>query len=187
MFLPLVLLALVHYVTAQTATVVNPAGQTVVQVITLGVDGLPSTSILQTLVGAADPDTTSPSTPTTTAATTTTTLPLQQGPVGQPAPTLGTPGGPTPFTYTTTIGGETIVTTDVFTPTTPATTPHTPTAQGTIWDYSQWLSQYAAAQSTGSSGNSATPTTVNGWMVLTVVACMSLGFTLPLKNALFAL
>ncbi len=80
-----------------------------------------------------------------------------------------------------------VVTTDIFTPSTPATTPFTPTAQGTIWDYSQWLSQYAAAQSTASSGNHATMHSVNGWVVAAVVSCMSLAFTLPLKNVLFAL
>ncbi|KAG5220846.1 hypothetical protein IMY05_C4504000400 [Salix suchowensis] len=184
MFTSLVLsLALVHYVglrRLQSSTLNasecghHSAGQTVVQVVTLGVDGLPTTSIVsvslspsyypsnlsvqQTVVGALTRHNIHIHIHSHCHSNNDNHLPQQQGPVGQPAPTVGTPGGPTPFTYTTTIGGETIVTTDVFTPSTPATTPHTPTAEGTIWDYSQWLSQYAAAQPTGSSGNHATAT-----------------------------
>jgi hypothetical protein len=64
----------------------------------------------------------------------------QQGPVAQPLPTVGTPHGPTPYTYTTTdaLGDPTAVVA-VFTPTfTSAIT--SPTLQeGTVWDYSSWL------------------------------------------------
>ena len=96
---------------------------------------------------------TSPSTSPTTSATSqtttttntrvaTTTTPVQQGPVGQPASTPLTPGGPTPYTYTTTdANGNYITALGTFTPSFPATTPYTPTGSGTILSYSEWLSQ----------------------------------------------
>lgn len=84
----------------------------------------------------------STSTSTSTSTSPTTTVTLQQGPVGQPAPTVGTPGGPTPYTYTTVANGVTNVLTAVFTPTSPATTPVTATAAGTILNYSSWLAIY---------------------------------------------
>ncbi|KAJ8462274.1 hypothetical protein ONZ45_g17995 [Pleurotus djamor] len=145
----LVFSLILSFANAQTQTTINPAGESIVVVVTVGIDGLPTTSIIQTLPDADTPPTTAttpPTTPTTTtttpALTTVTPPPQQQGPVGQPGPT-GAPGAVTPFTYTTVINGVTIQTTDVFTPTAPATTPSTAPATGTILDYSQWLSQYA--------------------------------------------
>lgn len=85
--------------------------------------------------------TTSP-TPTTTPPTTITTTPNNQGPVGQPASTPETPGGPTPFVYTTTdANGNYITVSATFTPSFPQTIPYTPTGSGTILQYSDWLSQ----------------------------------------------
>jgi hypothetical protein len=53
-----------------------------------------------------------------------------------------TPGGPTPYTYTTTdANGNYITVLATFTPSFPATTPFTPTTTGTILKYSDWLSQ----------------------------------------------
>lgn len=72
-----------------------------------------------------------------TSATTT-----QQGPVAQPAPTTGTPGAPTPYTYTTVINGVTTAVADVFTPTSPPTVSVSPSSTGIVWSYSSWLSVY---------------------------------------------
>ncbi|KAI0833773.1 hypothetical protein BC628DRAFT_1345271 [Trametes gibbosa] len=110
-------------VSAQTTTVVDPLGQTVVEIITLDLQGLPTTQTLQTL-------------------TTTTTTPLdgQQGPVGQPAPTVAN-AGPTIYTYTTTdAGGDTIAVVDTFTPTFVISTTWTGAPPGTIVPYNSWLS-----------------------------------------------
>ncbi|KAF5371941.1 hypothetical protein D9615_008081 [Tricholomella constricta] len=140
------------------------AGNTVVQVITTDALGAPTTSILQTLPPGIPPITsptltppTPPTTqipPTTTTPTTTAVLqpdptpPVQQGPVGQPDATRFTPGGVTPYTYTTIINGETSVLVDNFTPTNPATLPISIGASGTILDYSAWLAQYGPKSTT---------------------------------------
>ncbi|KAF8149813.1 hypothetical protein B0H34DRAFT_731266 [Crassisporium funariophilum] len=113
-------------VDAQTVTTTNAAGLTVIQVVTT-VAGTPTTQVIQTI-----------STPPSTAATTSD----DKGPVAQPPATTGTPGGPTPYTYTTVINGVTNVLTDVFTPTSPATVTVTAGASGTVLDYSSWLSIY---------------------------------------------
>ncbi len=96
---------------------------------------------------SASQATQSPSTAATTAPTTaltataTTTQAQVQGPVGQPGTTPLTPGGPTPYTYTTTdANGNPVIATATFTPSFPATTPYTPTGSGTVLGYSQWLS-----------------------------------------------
>lgn len=82
--------------------------------------------------------TTAPTTSTAAAAVATTQV---QGPVGQPAATPLTPGGATPYTYTTTdANGNTVIGTATFTPSFPAVTPYTPTVSGTVLGYSQWLS-----------------------------------------------
>ncbi|KAF8638181.1 hypothetical protein AX17_002378 [Amanita inopinata Kibby_2008] len=112
--------------------------------------GVPTTNVLTTLMTKATTANT-PTTMTTTPATTTIPPPdNQQGPVGQPAATTVTPGGPTPFTYTTIINGETVVSTDVFTPTNPATTPVVPSISGTVWDLSSWLHEYGPTTPVGS-------------------------------------
>ena len=89
--------------------------------------------------------TTSPTTTGTTLTTTntrTTTTPLQQGPVvGQPGTTPETPGGPTPYTYSTTdASGNTITEVATFIPTF-QTVSVSPTLSGSILQYSDWLSQ----------------------------------------------
>ena len=78
----------------------------------------------------------------------------QQGPVGQPGSTTGTPGAPIPYAYTTVIGGVTTVVQDIFTPTSPATTTVSAGASGTILDYSSWRSIYGPPSSVTSSGYS---------------------------------
>ncbi|KIL67452.1 hypothetical protein M378DRAFT_159271, partial [Amanita muscaria Koide BX008] len=109
---------------------------------TLGITSTANTGTATTSTG------TSTGTSTSTSTSTTSTTP-QAGPVGQPAATTATPGAPTPFTYTTIINGQTVVTTDVFTPTNPASTPVEATMSGTIWNLSSYLSQYGQATSTG--------------------------------------
>ncbi|KAF8326490.1 hypothetical protein F5887DRAFT_948656 [Amanita rubescens] len=130
-------------VCAQTTTITDPnSGQTVVEVVTTdSILGVPTTSTISILVPAT--------TPTTTTLTTTTPN-NPQGPVGQPAPTTATAGAPTPFTFTTIIGGQTIVSTAIFTPTNPATTPVVPTMSGTVWALSSYLNQYGPTTAAGS-------------------------------------
>ncbi|KAH9848444.1 hypothetical protein C2E23DRAFT_763747 [Lenzites betulinus] len=109
-------------VSAQTTTVVDALGETVVELITLDLQGLPSTQTLQTLT------------------TTTTAADGQQGPVGQPAATA-TDAGPTIYTYTTTdAAGDTVAVVDTFTPTFAATSPLSSIPAGTVIPYSSWLS-----------------------------------------------
>lgn len=104
---------------------------------TLG--GAATTSASQTTQTPSTAATTAPTTSPT--ATATTTAGQVQGPVGQPASTPLTPGGPTPYTYTTTdANGNTVISTATFTPSFPATTPYTPSGTGTVLGYSQWLS-----------------------------------------------
>ncbi|KAF9456353.1 hypothetical protein BDZ94DRAFT_1302604 [Collybia nuda] len=141
-------------------------GNTIVQVVTLDPNGLGTTQTLQTLPGSpltppvpSIPPTTGTSTNTaattaaaTTAATTTATE-GQQGPVGQPAPTVALPSGVTPFTYTTVIDGVTTEVSDNFTPTTPPTQSPQPGPAGSIMAYSEWLSIYGP-KTTGQAANS---------------------------------
>jgi len=78
-------------------------------------------------------------TSTTTPTTTTTTEPVDQGPVGQPAPTGA--ATPTIFTYTTTdANGVTTAVIDTFTPSFIQSAQSPVLSTGTILDYSQWLS-----------------------------------------------
>ncbi|KAF8740942.1 hypothetical protein AX14_006420 [Amanita brunnescens Koide BX004] len=143
----LVWLALTYLACAQTITTTDPnSGQTVVEVVTVDpIQGTPTTSTISTVAPLVTTATT-----TTTAALTTTTPGNPQGPVGQPAPTTATAGAPTPFTFTTIINGQTIISTAIFTPTNPATTPVVPTISGTVWGLSSYLQQYGPTVSVGS-------------------------------------
>lgn len=135
----------------QLLTTVNPAGVTIVEQVTTNAFGQPLTQTLQTLgqgtstTATSTSPTTTPTTTGTTPTTTntrTTTTPNQQGPVvGQPGTTPLTPGGPTPYTYTTTdANGDFVTVLATFTPSF-TTIPVTPTGTGTVLQYSQWLSQ----------------------------------------------
>lgn len=131
----------------QLITTTNAAGVSIVEQVTTNAFGQSVTQVLQTLGGAVTTSasqttqtaaTTAPTTSPTATATATTAI---QGPVGQPGTTPVTPGGPTPYTYTTTdANGNTVIATATFTPSFPATTPYTPTGSGTVIGYSQWLS-----------------------------------------------
>ncbi|KAF9000739.1 hypothetical protein BDQ17DRAFT_1543139 [Cyathus striatus] len=128
-----------------TITAVDAQGETVIGVVTVDPNaGVTMTTIISTVAA------------TTSSATTTTTPIDQQGPVGQPAPTTGTPGAPTPYVYTTLVNGVLTEVTDTFTPTDISTTPVQPTVTGTILDYNSWLSIYG--QQTGGATSGARPT-----------------------------
>ncbi|KAF9048490.1 hypothetical protein BJ165DRAFT_1460010 [Panaeolus papilionaceus] len=66
--------------------------------------------------------------------------PANQGPVGAPPSTTGTPHLPTPYTYTTVINGVTTAFADTFTPTDYKTTPTSIPATGTILGLTDFLS-----------------------------------------------
>ncbi|TEB34452.1 hypothetical protein FA13DRAFT_1625903, partial [Coprinellus micaceus] len=109
----------------------HSAGQTVVEVIVTDPVLGPSTSIISTITPAGAPVTLTgaPTTP-------------QQGPVGAPASTSHTAGGPTPFTYVTVINGQSRWIADVFQPTRQATTPFTTPTTGSIMDYDAFTSRF---------------------------------------------
>ncbi|KAG1726263.1 uncharacterized protein EDB91DRAFT_1254405 [Suillus paluster] len=153
---------------AQTETITNAAGNTVVEVVTLNPAGLPTTQILQTIIGTALTTALTTNTLSTTSTTsTTTTNPIlqtiattsttkgQQGPVEQPASTtVLVPGGPTPYTYTTTnAAGSTVAVLATFTPTGPATVLPATTTTGVIVNYSSYIASVgtSAAPTSGAS------------------------------------
>ncbi|ESK89283.1 hypothetical protein Moror_1221 [Moniliophthora roreri MCA 2997] len=122
---------LVSLVFAQTDTVVDDNGQTVVEVVTTNARGVRTTAIISTI-----------------AEQTPTQITQNQGPIGAPPRTTaeGTPFLPTPFQYTTTINGVKTVIQDTFTPTLgfPTTVSTQIPATGTILDYSEWRNQFGA-------------------------------------------
>ncbi|TDL25644.1 hypothetical protein BD410DRAFT_784684 [Rickenella mellea] len=138
----------------------GPAGQSIVEVISVNsINGLPSTSILQTLAAAAPTD------------------PLQQqGPVGQPPPTVA--GGVTTYKYTTTdANGDMTVIHDTFTPSFATTgTPAKPTLSGTIMQYSAFLSM-VGNNTVPVSNNAITPLKIPShvWGIAAVVLAGALG------------
>ncbi|KAL5486279.1 hypothetical protein ACEPAI_7325 [Sanghuangporus weigelae] len=122
---------------AQTQTLVDAFGETVIVAVTLNPLGIATTQTLQTL-DAEDETETDTSTSTTSTSTSTTTTQLNQGPVGQPPAT--TQAGVTAYEYTTTdAAGNTQVLQDVYTPTSHVTTASALTFAGTIVDYSSWV------------------------------------------------
>ncbi|KAG5716006.1 hypothetical protein E4T56_gene2289 [Termitomyces sp. T112] len=144
-----VLAVLAH---AQTFTSTDINGNTIVGVLTLNPLDIPTTSTLAgvtttspttTLVVTTDPVIATTPTTTSTLPVTTDANQGEQGPVGQPTATTFSPGGPTPFTYTTIINGVTSVVLDTFIPTNPTTQLPTVTATGTIWDFSSWQAVFA--------------------------------------------
>jgi hypothetical protein len=106
-----------------------------------------STTPAATSAAASSTTTASAATPATTPTTTAgIQTQAQQGPVGQPGTTPLSPGGPTPYIYTTTdANGSYIPVTATFTPNFPSTTPYTPTGSGTVLGYSAWLSLVGAS------------------------------------------
>ncbi|KAG6890755.1 hypothetical protein C0992_012727 [Termitomyces sp. T32_za158] len=146
----LAVLAIVSH--AQTTTVQDISGNTIIEVITVNPPDLTVTSTIETLAAAPTTPTDVVTTIPTTTSTTTAADQGEQGPVGQPAATIFTPGGPTPFTFTTVINGVTSVVQDIFTPTNPVPQQPAVSETGTIWDYSSWLAIYGPPTTTGSAG-----------------------------------
>ena len=114
-----------------------------------------------------------------TAAAVTTPTQVQQGPVGQPATTPESAGGPTPYVYTTTdANGNYVTVSATFTPAFPATTPYTPTGSGTVLGYSAYLSMVGnhtagAAQA----GNPASRAGVNLKLLLGAISVLSVAIS----------
>ncbi|KAJ3744170.1 hypothetical protein DFH05DRAFT_1525181 [Lentinula detonsa] len=136
---------LLAFVCAQTETVPDLDGNTVVEVITTNRLGVITTSTISTI--AVDAETTSTTgTTSTTATKAATTQPQGGGVVGVPGTTNTVdPNGPTPYTYTTVVDGITTALEATFIPTF-TTAPGTPApATGTILDYSQWLSEFGSS------------------------------------------
>ncbi|KAI6025815.1 hypothetical protein F5J12DRAFT_810535 [Pisolithus orientalis] len=165
----------VAWASAQTQTVPDAAGATVVEVLTTDARGAAATSILSTL---------SPSTTTnsllnqltqTTATATTSTPAGGGGVVEQPASEALTPGGPTPYTYTTTNAlGETVTMEGIFTPTGPATVLPTPTTTGTILNYSSWLAMVGTNTVAANAAGRISLSIATGWYCLVVMVMTGL-------------
>jgi len=103
--------------------------------------------------------------------TTATTTTKQVGPVGQPASAPLTPGGPTPFEYTTTDAlGNTVVTQGTFTPTGPQTVLPVPTTTGTVLGYSQWLSMIGTYTAPPSAARRMSMPVATGWYYFAATA-----------------
>ncbi|TFK66293.1 hypothetical protein BDN72DRAFT_844508 [Pluteus cervinus] len=166
LFLLLNVVVLFQRVLAQTATITNAAGLTVVQVVTTDpIAHSPITTTILTLSASSTSAAPIPDDPG-----------VQQGPVGQPAPTPDDPGGPTPYTYTTVINGVTTRVADIFTPTNPATTPPSVPAIGTVMDYSSWLAVYGPPSTTAGAISVSppySPTLWTGILLSSVVALLS--------------
>ncbi|KAK0469993.1 uncharacterized protein EV420DRAFT_1497849 [Desarmillaria tabescens] len=162
-----------------TETIVDANAESVVIVVSTNtLLGVITTETLETLTGTTTATTntrTRATTATTTATTATTTLAQGGGVVGAPATTTNDdPHGPTPYTYTTVIGGITTLIEDTFTPTFPATTPSTAPATGSIMAFSQYQSIYGTVSA--SSANSAAVVLVSQkalmGLVATTVVCL---------------
>lgn len=170
---------------AQTLTVTNINGATVVEVITLNPLGLATTQILQTITGPATNPLTSNTLSTTTSTTpggvlqtiaTTSTTQQNQGPVEEPGSTVLTPGGPTPYTYTTTnAAGATVAVLGTFTPTGPATVLPTPTTTGTIINYSSYLASVGTSAAATSGATRRAFSLSSGWYGLVASAMLGIG------------
>ena len=84
--------------------------------------------------------------------------------MGQPASTPLTPGGPTPYEYTTTdANGNTVVLQGTFTPTGPQTVLPAPTTIGSVLGYSQWLSMIGTYTAPPSAARRMSMPVATGW------------------------
>ncbi|KAL4066798.1 hypothetical protein V8B97DRAFT_1948992 [Scleroderma yunnanense] len=170
----LVIFLCAAWANAQLATVSNAAGATVVEVLTTNALGAAVTSILSTL----QPSTTSNpllTAKTSTSTTTTSTSPLGGGVNEQPQSEPLTPGGPTPYSYTTTnAAGNPIVVQGIFTPTAPATVLPSPTTTGTIINYSSWLGMVGTNTVPANAASHVSLSIATGWYCLVVMVLASL-------------
>ncbi|KAI6042460.1 hypothetical protein EDC04DRAFT_2658225 [Pisolithus marmoratus] len=159
---------------AQILTVPNAAGVTVVEVLTTDVRGAITTAILSTLLPSTTNSLLNQLTQTT-ASTSSTTAGGGGGVVEQPASQALTPGGPTPYTYTTTNAlGETTVVEGIFTPTGPATVLPTPTTTGTILNYSSWLAMVGTNTVAANAATHVSLSIATGWYCLIVMVMTGL-------------
>ncbi|KAG2146070.1 uncharacterized protein EDB93DRAFT_1149480 [Suillus bovinus] len=166
------------WVHAQTLTTTNIAGATVVEVVTTNpVNGLATTQTLrQTITTNTLSTTTSTTTPGTLQTIATTSTTPNQGPVGQPGTTVLTPGGPTPYTYTTTnAAGSTVAVLATFTPTGPATVLPTPSTTGTILNYSSYLASVGTSAAATSSATRRVFSVSSGWYGLVASTMLGIG------------
>jgi hypothetical protein len=112
--------------------------------------------------------------PLQTIATTTTTQ--NQGPVEQPGSTVLVPGGPTPYTYTTTnAAGSTVAVLATFTPTGPATVLPTPTTTGTILNYSSYVASVGTGAAATSGATRRAFSLSSGWYGLVANTMLGIG------------
>ncbi|KAI0325097.1 hypothetical protein GY45DRAFT_1330810 [Cubamyces sp. BRFM 1775] len=147
------------FVHAQEITTTDELGQTVVELITIDPNlGIPTTETLQTLTTTTTPAAAVPD--------------PQQGPVGQPQPTVGD-AGPTVYTYTTTdASGETVAVVDTFTPTFALTSTWVSAPAGTILDYSSWRKE-VGTNTVAPPISGAVPrwSVQSGWLGITAGVC----------------
>ncbi|KAG1781786.1 hypothetical protein EV702DRAFT_607161 [Suillus placidus] len=172
---------------AQTLTVTNINGATVVEVVTVNpINGLATTQTLQTINTALTTTSLTTNTLSTTTTTTsngvlqtiatTSTTQQNQGPVEQPGSTVLIPGGPTPYTYTTTnAAGSTVAVLATFTPTGPATALPTPTTTGTIINYSSYLASVGTSAAATSGATRRAFSLSSGWYGLVASTMLGIG------------
>ncbi|KAG6369398.1 hypothetical protein JVT61DRAFT_6444 [Boletus reticuloceps] len=174
-----VVLLLSLFADAQTETVVNNIGATVVEFITTNAVGIPATRVLATLGGSSTSQTLSSSTTAaletsnslSQASTVAPTTATQVGPVGQPGTTPVAPGGPTPYQYTTTdANGNQVVLQGVFTPTGPQSVLPAATTTGTVLPYSQWLSMIGTYTAPASAARRVSMPVATGWYYFAATA-----------------
>ncbi|KAG2364547.1 hypothetical protein BDR07DRAFT_1354819 [Suillus spraguei] len=166
----------VSWAHAQTVTTTNIAGATVVEDVTVNLNGIATTQILETITTSilSTTTTTTPGGTQTVATTTSTTQ--NQGPVEQPGSTALVPGGPTPYTYTTTnAAGSTIAVVATFTPTGPATVLPTPMTTGTILNYSSYIASVGTSAAATSGATRRSFSLSGGWYGLVASTMLGIG------------
>ncbi|KAJ7454857.1 hypothetical protein FB451DRAFT_656900 [Mycena latifolia] len=204
----LFLALLLSFAAAQdnTLTTQDANGQTIVEVTTTDLNGLPSTTIISTILptgvtttltttdnlgetvveivtgdGLGDSFTQVIQTLTTTTPVTTPVV----GPVGQPGATPDTAGALTPYTYTTTnANGDTTAVVATFTPSFATTIMPSATFKATVLDYSVYTASYATAQAADTSNSNGALQQRAGWWGLGLSAMIGVvGGTILLLGA----
>jgi len=156
---------LLYAVYSQTVTVPDPdgSGNNVVEVVTVDALGNPTTVILSTIIATTTALADAPD--------------QEQGPVGQPPPTLT---GPPQIVYiytTTDDAGDRDVITTTFTPTYQTPNPTTPLSSGTVWALSEYTASFgtgAAATHTGAA-NTLMATHLSTWRWTIACGVMAFG------------
>jgi len=156
---------------AQTTTIVDSNGNTVVAVVGTAANGSPATQILSTIATATAPPTTAE-------------VPVHQGPDLVPPRTTDTGTDPISYSFTfTTVDGEGR-TTRIVQPFSPVyetvTPPFHPTISGSVWSWDDYASSYGTSIATGhSSALRSTNLTITlasaGFAWLSIILGMVLG------------